>query len=360
MLKKIREYKINRFKEAFPDFKVSKRGNYYHVWDQDTNTRTITFSGRHSTENTLHKMGQTQEIPESKANILLLKPTGAFRLKLKHKFAFKNLTFKDLSNASSFEKHSLDAIYDIFFKGKKYEYLKQYPKFWDYHKFLQGFKSIREVKTFLGYEFISDSVFVELWQWSQHADPLLILAYMAKDKKSKRRLLKLLSCVLEIRSKNPRTLLTGSQYLLDYYQMANQLGHPFVMPVSEMQLGKMHDDLVDKLNSAKLQDFSDDRHKYKGNILKNLESSELEYRLLDSPRKIFRQGSHQRHCLGSYTDQLDTYLFFSVISNDEYYDAQVSKQGKLIQFYGKCNTAPPAKLREEVTKCLSPWEYIGV
>jgi len=158
MLKKIVDKRREQFKKDFPDFQISKKtGSLYVRIGVHEVKRVIKYTGRAITKGSVNRIGTKNEWVENKANfVYLLTPKGRLMVS-KQGGNFSSVTLKSLSRLGMMD------VKEVFFIGKKYEWLKDYSFLWDY-KFFQGFNSLSEAKKFLGFSFISDADFIKTIQ----------------------------------------------------------------------------------------------------------------------------------------------------------------------------------------------------
>ncbi len=329
MLKKVKEKRIEVFKKSFPDYKISDKGNYYVRLGVSKQKKVILKTGRSVTKNTLDSLGTTLEFEKSDASVvLLLKPTGALKVKF-HRTAWSNLTLKLLDNHLYGETYK--GIIEVFFIGRKYEWMKNYKNLWKY-KYFQSFNSLKEAKNYIGFDFISNKDFYKIFKddWYSHEFDSIILA----DKK-----------------KNVFNLLKNADQkvmhtLDDYIKLAYEHNIKPIIPKGKNRLTQLHDDLVWEVSKKTAQDYSKEQKFYPIDNEK-FEScwreKGLVFKRLNTPYEMYVEGCKQRHCLGTnYYNSLGNQSFYVFEWEGERYDLQLHQNGAFGQFYGYKNlkTAP--------------------
>lgn len=328
MLKKIVDKRVELFKEKFPNFQVSKKSNsLYTKIGERTIDKEVFISGRAVTKATLNKLGSKVAWKESHSSyVYLLTPKG--RLMVSSGGNFKSLSLKELS-----QRH--EELKDIFFIGKKYEWLKDYSKLWEY-RFFQSFNSLADAKKFLGFSFISDQDFYDLFgnDWYDY----LSIMILAKDKSNAVRLLK------NIDNEDKDTL-------KDYIQMCQDNNIPIEIPAGKNKLQELHDNAMWEVNKKNMDAYSKEfRYEITENFTKIWKERGLSFRRLETPYQMYEQGIKQSHCIGTnYAGSLGSYSFYSFNFKDRDYEIQISPNGSVRQFYGRKNTNPPQELKEKVT-----------
>lgn len=164
--------KIQLFQNQFPEYRISKNGNFYcYISGKNSNPinepppAQIKYTGFNITKGTIGKLGQTITT-FSKKDSVLLTSTGKLMTKLTvtTSSTYRMVTPKvlfDLLSYGAFEPH-INILAEIFFIGKKAQWLKSYSCLWPY-RFFQSFTSCKEAKEFLGYGALSDHQFISLF-----------------------------------------------------------------------------------------------------------------------------------------------------------------------------------------------------
>jgi len=330
MLKKITEKRIEQFKNDFPEFKISKKtGSMYIRIGVTESTKQIKYNGRAITKGTVKKLGQFQEWKQSKARfVYLLSPAGKLMMS-KEGGNFRSVTLKALRTENS-------DLTNTFFIGKKYEWLGNYPNMFPY-KFFQGFNSLSEAKKFLGYSFISDEEFSNLFkdEWFDFLTPVIL----AKDKKNVVRLFKDMGS-------------DTRDSLNDYINMCQDHNMPVEIPAGKNKLEELHDSTMWEINKQSMDCYSKEyRYDIEENFTKVWIERGLTFRRLETPYEMYSQGIKQIHCIGTnYAGNLGRNAFYSFSQEGKDYEIQIYSNGSVGQFYGRKNTSVPADLKESVTK----------
>lgn len=330
MLKKIKEKRVEQFKKDFPDFKISKKtGSLYTRIGVVESTKKIKYTGRAITKGTVKKLGELQEWKTSKARfVYLMSPAGKLMIS-KDGGNFTSVGLKAL-------RHENSDLTNVFFIGKKYEWLGNYPNMFPY-KFFQGFNSLSEAKKFLGYSFLSDEDFSGLFKddWFDFLTPIIL----AKEKKNVVRLFKDLCS--ETRDA-----------LNDYINMCQEHNIEIEIPAGKNKLEELHDCAMWEINKKNMDCYSKEyRYDIKEEFTKIWEERKLKFRRLETPYEMYAQGIKQIHCIGTnYAGNLGYNAFYTFTYKDKEYDLQIYKNGSVGQFYGRKNTPVPQELRDKVVK----------
>lgn len=336
MLKKIREKKVRAFKEIFPVHQVSKKGNLYFRHRPHTKDLDLYFGGHCVVKGTFDKLG-TKEVRKLQTQdaIFLIDPRTGKQL-IKHREGnIKRMTLKDVI--------MYPILTNIFFPGRKFEYLINYKKLWVY-PLAQNFTSLKGFKTFLGYDFLSDDDFYAVFSNCETFDYILLMG-MTNDKHNLIKLLKSKS------HSDPQK----NNYLTDYIEMCVDANVKPNIPAGMNKLIQRHDDLVLELNMVKLAVASKDVQYLEKRVDTNngrpyftdyWDSIGLSYRRLNTQYDMLMQGIKQSHCIGSnYSHRLKDYSFYTIKYQGMEYDLQIYPSGMIGQFYGKKNTYPAMQIK---------------
>jgi hypothetical protein len=344
--------RIELFKHYFTDYKTSENGNFYAYINEGVSNNVRLVSGYNATKNQLCKLGQTKSYEtKSYSYIILITPNG--KLMFKGLYGrFKNLTLPALNKAK--HQHSPDSWYisalaDIFFIGRKYDYLKQYPKLWVY-KLYQNCASLKEAKIALGLSSISDERFVNLFDNSNDINiDMVKLIYYSDNKYN------LVSLIDKIN-------ISGNEFKIgvDYYNRLNDYFNMFdagiivKIPKGLNSLVKLHDDRVMELSAADLDLYSKNI-KFESDT-KYIEEALIsvglnDFKKLATPYDMFKEGIIQKHCIGTnYIPKLNEMTFYRIRYNGIPYSIAIdSKDGSIHQFNGYKNRQPPNDLFELIT-----------
>jgi len=330
MLKRIVDKKVEVFKQKFPDYQISKKtGSFYTRIGVSENKKKTKCTGRAVTKGTIAKLGTICEWTENKSRfVYLLSQQGKLMLS-KANGNFRSVTLKDVRQETT-------ELAEIFFIGKKYEWLKDYPNLY-FYKFFQGFNSLSEAKKFLGFSFISDKAFTDLFG-DDHFDYLMPLI-LAKDKKNVVRLYKNLCSETK-------------DSLKDYIEMCQNNSLPIEIPAGLNKLEELHDSAMWEVN-RKTMDFYSKEYRYdiKEDFTKTWKERGLVFKRLETPYDMYSQGIKQQHCIGTnYASSLGSYAFYSFEYKGKNYDMMLYPKGSVGQFYGRKNTPVPTELKDKIQK----------
>lgn len=343
MRKSLVEKRISKFKESFPEFKVSKKGNFIFEKNKREETREVHYRGYNITKGLFKKVGTKDVIRRQVCeHVYLITTTGKLMIKSGHDKYFKNVTLKDIN-----WKNCRD-LKDTFFIGRKYEYLK-HCHYLHHYRIFQNFNSLKEAKLFFGFEFISDVKFYKMFEQVGKASDIIsemldVVYYISfcKSKEDKVNLCK---------------LLTNKEFdklaieLEDYIKLCIDRNVAPVIPGGKNKLKELHDNLVMEANKENADCYSKEQ-KYESldsEFTKKWDEIGLEYRRLNTPYDMFLKGCQQKHCIGvNYYSNLDKYSFYTIGWKGTSYELQIGLNGVFVQFKGKRNSNPP----EELTKLI--------
>ena len=338
MKKVVIDKRIELFKELFPDYTISKNGNYVAEYLPRIQTiRRITYNGFNTTKGILDKIGKTNNIKAKRSNaIFLITPLGKFLYRTENDRYFNNTTMRAVTKLKNM--NLINDIYEkfleIFFLGRKYEYLKYYDNLHPY-KIFQNFVSVSEVKKFLGFSFISDKIFINIFKRTD-IDYITPMA-LAKNKVNAFNLLK----NMDVRT---------TDLLSDYIKMCIENEREPEIPAGKGKLKTLHDNLVYTLTKEKAELMSKTKVYDSKPVFENQwKNIGLKYKRLETPYEMFMQGVKQKHCIGtSWYNDLHEYSFYTIFWEGDNYEIQISKNGNVRQFYGYRNYSPLESLKEKV------------
>ena len=333
MLKKIVDKRIELFKQEFPDFQVSKKsGSLYTRIGVYENKKSVVYTGRAITKGTIGKLGKKIDWVETKSRyVYLLTPKGRLMIS-KNGDNFRSVTLRTI-------RQECTGLQSLFFVGKKYEWMKEYPALWEY-KFFQSFNSLSEAKKFLEFSFISDADFIKLFGLD-HFDYLQPMI-LAKDKKNILRLYKNLDS-------------ESRDLLRDYITMCHENDIEIEIPAGVNKLEELHDSAMWEVNKKNAECYSKEyRYDINEKFTKSWTERGLIFRRLSTPYEMYLQGIKQQHCIGTnYATTLHNYAFYTFSFDNKEYDIQLYKNGSVGQFYGRKNRNAPQELRDKVKKDIN-------
>ena len=342
MRAKIRDKRIETFKKLFPDYKVTKKGNFMYEINRRKEERYIVNNGYNVTKGIFNKIGTTTLIEKFTSDtVFLITTTGKLLLKdrIRGRISnnFKAVTIKDLIHRG----HS--TIKDVFFIGRKFEYMATYKGLWGYRIF-QNFNSLKEAKLFLGFNFISDSGFYEMFKHIHKYNKMglgricdiIFYISLCKTKENKVDIHNL------ILSLNKESL----GYLKDYIDLSIERGTEVQIPRGINKLKELHDTQVKEANKENADCYSKEKKYYIENeSFTSIWEEHLKFKKLNTPYEMFLQGCIQHHCIGTnYYRNLHSHSFYTILWEGKEYDLQINPKGYIGQFLGKYNSQPPKKL----------------
>ncbi len=330
MLKKIKDKRIEQFKNDFPDFQTSKKTNslYCRIGVQEV-TKQTKHTGRAVTKNTLNKIGKITEWKTSTSRYVYLLTVNGRLMVSKSGGNFKSVGLKQV------RQENVDLV-DVFFIGKKYEWMKDYPNIYPY-RFFQGFNSLAESKKFLGFSFLSDEDFTNLFG-EEHFDYLTPMV-LAKDKKNVVRLYKSMDSL-------------EKDLLSDYINLCQENDFEIEIPAGKNRLEELHTNAVWEVNKKNAECYSkENKYEVTEDFTKVWKERGLVFERLETPYEMYAQGIKQQHCIGTnYAKSLGNNVFYTFTHNEKNYELQIYGDGRVGQFYGRKNTNPPVELKDKVVK----------
>lgn len=343
MLKKLVEKRVNLFKTGFPDYQTSKKGNLYFRYKPSHDTLNIHYSGFSMTKGTFSKVGTTdRRLIQTQRAIFLIKPdTGKLLVKREGAKNYKLATMRDVISLEC------EAFTNCFFVGRKFEYLKEYPKLWLFRIF-QNFNSLKEAKKFLGFGFLSDDEFTNIFKnTSGYAVDYVMMMGITKNKAKFVSLMNSEDRHQEI-----------YRIFEDYVRMCREVDLRPTIPGTFKRLKTLHDDLSKTLSLRKAANASNEvifETRYvkpeegKTFYCDAWERKGIQFKQLVTKREMYYQGLKQKHCIGSaHSDMMGSYSYYTITFKGSDYDIQVIPTGRVGHFYGSCNTTPPEELREMI------------
>lgn len=170
--------KIKLYNEIYKGVvQISKSNNYYvkHTINKvKIKTKNTPFN---ITKNNFENLFKEIKFEKEESIISMLKPTGSLLVKYRKDTKFKQATLKSLNSIYIFKE-----LIPIFLIGKKYQWIQDYPEYWNYKLPIQ-FSSHREFIDFLGYDFLTEEAFKILLNKIQNLSVLISCTKLYKNKK---------------------------------------------------------------------------------------------------------------------------------------------------------------------------------
>lgn len=323
MLKKLSEKKIALFKEYFPDYSISKKGNFYVKNGVSKKKRRVVIGGISITKNMLSRLGEVREWETEVAQeVLMLTPRGRMMVSQSGS-AFKTVTLRNLSRGN-------DKIADIFFIGRKYEWMKDYPELASY-RYFQGFNSLAEAKNYLGFDFINNEQFYSMFSNFSYRNGYDIMSIILRST-NKANIHSLLS---SLESHN-------ISLLYDYINLCEPGQIDF--PAGKNKLKELHDQKVFELQKEDAENYSKQvRYKYEDvEFEKDWTNRGIEFKQLQTPYEMYITGLQQKHCIGTnYMHRLSMDSFYTITWKGNDYQIQIYSKGSVGEFNGYNNRVRP-------------------
>lgn len=332
MKKGLLQKKLELFKEHFPEYKVSASGSLYTTLRLNVIKKPLIINGAAVTKGTLNNLWEKRELKKDLSDRLLITNKG----KLLFQMSGGKWRPAGIGNLQKELTPYVEKIADIFFFGRKAEYLRHHKKLWRL-KYFYSFTSLREAKVYIGYGFISDKDFLSLFE--HRARNIDIMGQLCTAK------------VHEERVSMIRILQDGQgSSMQDYIKMCLDANYPIQVPTGKQNLRELHDTVTWEMNKGKANNYSDTEVSYESELFDYWDSVGLKYKVLSSPRELFLEGVKQHHCLGSYGNRLSSNIFVAFEHEGNKYDLQMSANGVPIQFKGFKNCGAPKELEQVVVQ----------
>lgn len=329
---KLYKKRIEILKEIAYDGEVylSKRGSYYcHLKEPDRTVVNTKYNYSNVTKSTINRLGESFTYPSSDCTIVTL--SKANKLSLISNKSIKSLTSKVIKGSSF-----TDKLLKIFLYNKKAEWIKDNPK-WFNLRIATQFSSLKEMKNWFGYDFISCSKFEEFFT----VDKWGLLCYS----KGREDLANIISTK------------TSSNEIEDSLRMSKYCGVDIKIHKSKEKNKKNHDYLVKLYNLKKKTEITQPKYEYETEFFNRLTEIGLEWEHLNTEYLLLEEGKRQYHCIGSKGSSLRTSLFLSILYKDKRYSLEIkdtrspysygkreSKIPVLLEIRGKYNSVAPIEL----------------
>jgi hypothetical protein len=360
MRKAVINKKIKAFKEVFPNWKQSQRTDSIYAKVNEVEVdKVVEYHARNLTKGVFHKFGTKETFKRKHTDVVyLISPMGKLMYRTgQGRMSWRNATLKHVREYNGWIK-DLEAktqeapensflttptkraklqIKDVFFIGKKYEWMKDYPEFW-YFKFFMSFTSLKEAKNFLGFTYISNQRFYGMFK-DKPVDAFDdILKY--RDNKN----------IVNLFNKLDKD---SYHMFVDYMQMCEQEAMTPEIPKGYNKLRKIHDAVAEKQNKELLKYTSKECvifpkyvHYERAWIKRG-----LKFKRLTDPYTLRLTGIRQKHCIGSYHSMIFNQAVYSFFyEGKEFNLAFDSESGNILQLRGYRNSSGPDKLYDLISK----------
>lgn len=283
MQKEIVNKKVELFKSYFPNHTVSENDSI--VYREDSYAiRRHSVNAYSVTKNNLHNYGKPVIYREHKGQIFVLKKTGSFIWK-KRDDKFKKLTPSALSKI---DPDIQKGIAHIFFTGKKYEWLKDFPLLWPI-RYFQGFASLTEAKEFLGVK-LSDDNFIKLIEELEGKTTQITYGLANRGPniygafsiffKLREHLDQIIS--LYLLSGKDKSVFTS---LERYLAVCELMGEEPVMPSSREELEELTVEAERRTKNVK--NYSNKKVYYTSKLFEIWNKAGIQYKVVDSPKAFY-------------------------------------------------------------------------
>ncbi len=340
MLKIILNKKIEQFKITFPDFQTSKKtSSLYSRVGTFKEKKSVVRLGYSITKGTISKLGTKSEWERTKANfVYLISPKGKLMYS-SHGGPFKSVTLKAIRNTSTILK-------DIFFIGKKYEWMIDYPLLWNYN-FFQGFSSMLEAKRFLGFLFLSDDEFYKLFGDDNNGFDYLSPLIIGKDKEAVVALYKSMD-------------FEGEKLLSEYIMKSFENDLTVEIPDTFGKVEILHDKVIWSTGQKDACNYSKEyRYVIEESFTKGWKEDGLSFKRLETPFEVYCQGLRQQNNLKHNAPQsLNKQACYTFLFDGKEYDLVVDTTCNIVQFLGRKNTVVPYDLRIIILRHKNPFKLV--
>lgn len=325
--KSVLKKRISAFKEAFPGFRESEKGNlYYLINEQDKEVELIP---QRITKANIARLGESRFFTIYD-HMVMITQTG--KVLVRHYIRNKATKIKALNYKFGFYNSDLHPIIEVDMIGRKYEWMKSYKDLWMFD-LPKGFSSLKEFKVFLGFGFISDKQFLKL-----KLDEVIKIYHTNHQTK--------VNYVNMVREKS-----LSFHDFLECIRMYKDLGLNETVPTSGSRLRTLHNELSNRLTLQALQmDFSKECAEYKGKFIE-WANEQPSIEVITQPSRMIQLGISNQHCLATYINKMGTSMFLNVdvkdmISENGEYQAEVRiSDRKIVQFRGKRNKVGPYSVK---------------
>lgn len=295
---------------------TSKSGNYYVILNESSTVNRFTVTTNSVTKNTLDQLGQTKEW-ESKNQTILLLTKKSLLIKYEDTTHFKKLSIRLIRTLTNVFVNK-ENIARLYFFNKKCEWMWQYPLYWSNYSFVKSFSSLKELKNYLGFTFLS-----------------------TKDFYTKVNLDNAIDFYNLVSNKSSLVNVTRNNLVIDTANMMRQLN--IKIKNLPRNIRSYHDKLVFDVKITKVNTTVFDFPFY-DNIRKCFESLDLQYRILNSQVDLLTETKLMGHCVGSsdiYFKRLQSglYAYINVLFKGKYYTLEIDKNGDIKQAQGKYNSS---------------------
>lgn len=362
--KKIIDQRIELLQLICHEVKISQNGNYYGIplSHNTENPRTVYLGERSLRKANFFRDYGKYRTFNMQNTVLMVSKSGGLKIK-QPDTRWQNLTAKklrfitkrisDTALQEEFQQRIKDhpiykdytfenMVMQLFFKGRKYEWLFNYQGIMDY-QIMRNFKNLKEAKHFFGYEFLGNAEFYQHLTNNYVAEFMFYAANLEKEDR-----VNLFHHLKENRIHYMRDILQMWQKIRE-----KEEDYPFFrIPSNHDDLKDVHDEITHKHNLVKAADYSDVEKQVESPLFEAFEKAGLEYVLLNSERKMYIAASTNRHCMASRTQRLSQDLFFSFKHEDEFYELQ-AKNDKMYEFRGYKNKDVPEELKNKVEQCFA-------
>lgn len=240
MNKELYTRRIETFKREFPNYATSEVGNIYTYLNESTREFQIHNDGFSTTKNQLSKLGTVNKFTKRTYSSLLMITTKGKLLFKPLNGRFQTLTLTQFVRLCRFGlgESLTNQVANVFFIGRKYDYLIKFPDLWRY-KMFQNCSSLKEGKIVLGFESIPDLEFVKLFSLYDLNLDIINLLYFSDNKYN---LVSLFNKILKSNVKKEYTDKLG-----DYINMF-PMAQPYKIPKGLNSLTRLHDEKVLEAN----------------------------------------------------------------------------------------------------------------
>lgn len=320
------------------EVKKSKNDNYYIelIISNDKVNKEYKLSPWSVSPKTINQIGKGWTLTTNHSILVMVNSKNEILVKLFNENRFKKLN-KNVIRQNSGISRIYSLLIKLYYLGKKAEWVSdpKYNMFFSF-KLAESFKSFKEFKNYLGFDFISEDAMLKLFtkiSFNPYTNGQFICDIILHD---------LDRVVLA----NTTTKWT---YLADMINMFKQMNLPIEIYESDSRNKEVHNHLVKLINQKSLDVLSDeDVRTYTGDFVEELNKL-YEVEWLTSPRKLAIAGLRNKHCIGTYAHSLRDCLFFSILHENEYYEFQVRlSDTKIIQVHGYKNSTAPNSIISDV------------
>lgn len=313
------------------DVNVSKNGNKYVYLRNFSSERR--YNVWNITKSTINKINTQDKFMIPQRDVLLLTKNGKTMVKMINEKHFRSMSYKDIYNIINYENivsDKLSSIKDLFFIGKKCEWLKNYDvNMYGHYNFLRTFESEKKLLLFLGVTFKINKLNEKI----------------------------LYNLIAGYKFKNKNNLLNAEKNELeDTIKMIEQTNNQHFYN-SNKKISNIHNEIIEIYNRENIENKSEEiivpdfQKKFLEKLKVNL--PECKITPLKCEKDLFVEGLKQRNCVGSRSYALKDNAFFHIKNKKDEYTIQLKKD-RIHEIQKKYNNGYDNNFKNRISQILYP------